>query len=32
MNKELFEALDRISDKMFEIDVKAKAINEKLDE
>ena len=32
MNKELFESLDRISDKMFEIDVKITSINEKLDE
>jgi hypothetical protein len=32
MNKEIFEKLDRIDDLIFNIDVKAKAINEKLDE
>ena len=32
MNKELFEALDRISDKVFDIEIKTKAINDKLDE
>jgi len=32
MTKELFESLDRISDKMFDIDVKITLINEKLDE
>jgi hypothetical protein len=32
MTKELFESLDRISDKMFDIDVKITLINEKLEE
>jgi hypothetical protein len=32
MNKELFESLDRIDDALLNIDVKVKAINEKLDE
>jgi Ca2+-dependent lipid-binding protein len=32
MNNKIFESLDRISDALFNIDVKAKAINEKLDE
>jgi hypothetical protein len=32
MNKELFESLDRISDTIFDIDIKVKAINSKLDE
>jgi hypothetical protein len=31
-NKSLFEKLDRISDTIFNIDVKVKSINEKLDE
>jgi hypothetical protein len=32
MNNKIFESLDRISDALFNIDFKAKAINEKLDE
>ena len=32
MNKEIFESLDRIDDALLNIDVKVKAIHEKLDE
>jgi len=32
MNDKIFESLDRIDDALFNIDVKVKAINEKLDE
>ncbi len=32
MNKQLFESLDRIDDALLNIDVKVKAIHEKLDE